>query len=57
LKLRESSRASAQSVPARPAFIKVMLTLAATATVPCELDAAANAKSARVKIAPPCTVP
>ena len=37
--------------------MKVMLTLMATATVPCEFDAAAKAKSASVKMAPPCTVP
>jgi hypothetical protein len=41
----ETSLASAQSVPVVPAFMKVMLTLMATATLPYEFGAAAKAKA------------
>jgi hypothetical protein len=53
----DSSRASAVRTPRTAARANVMLVSSATATVPCEFDAAAKAKSASVKIAPPCATP
>ena len=47
--LGQFTRLGPEGARSRPAFMKVMLALTATATVPCELDAAAKAKSASVK--------
>jgi hypothetical protein len=55
--LRETSVASAYRVPDRAAFRKEMFAWIATTALPPVFAAMPKAKSARVKIAPPCTVP